>query len=1616
MKRWMGQALKRTAAAVLSAAMVFTLLLNAMPVWAADVEVDQQQGKLMLERYESQNGLTGDVFQDGDTIPMFETDTRSNMLLLYRGNNQNPMLASETTVQCISRANGQPIPEDVIRVVLYDNDGLIQQDFALYEIFINPGEAASDFWGTVSPEFGFDLVFQNRGETLTLHLTNEVQIQHPTHDLNVSRLDINQYTVQVSEFYISSGALKGCIPTLGWFGQDFSLSGDLAQYFTMGEIAGLKIDLNPTQALEQLENGTQVTGQLNWIGKLDGQTHSLNVNYYHSTLLDLHWYKKDTYSNSWLYETGAQLKGGNSGSILLTLRMSPEGEALPLTEDMIRADLPQGMTYTIQEDGCTLELNYQLTNEDAREQEYYLEALVPGTAWPARFTIQVQQAALHELGILSGSGYAYCSPWDNTIGLRTLMEDYIIVPLINGKPATTQQELEQCGLVVRDSEKADRLKTVARQVTYENKEGQTQEVWALCILSQQQETRQAEMDWETGELKYPYRMIVEKDGQELESIKYSISGCDEATVGRDTLLQMDAQYTYNPTNMSQSRGRLILQDETGAPLPLTEAPVVTGEAAGNIEVVWAEGVSGVRVRLTGENTPGKALVELRSGTTVRKILYKFNRFSERGTYYSLGTDEYNRPYNQSVYLTEALKDLSYGNTVRLNRMVEEGSFELYLAGNAYIAEEDKSSTGDIGSRFSFATELVKSVTYTTSNEEILRIEKEITHTDEKDPVFQGNGYSNPDGNCYGIELIPGGKTGECDVYATIELNIPSKNDPFGCDTSKTPTVVCVGYTFTITDSNTIQTIEAGPDTLQQILDELEISSESTLILLEGGQYPMDLDTKGKNVVIRSKDPQNPAVFTGDPQKTDGFIITATLTSADFVLQDVVVDGRGVRSGIQMVKGVNDESIKVQGTLKGCTILNCVTGETGFNYVRNTTFENCQLAAEKSKLYGCTFKNNQVAINYSENAQIKVVSASAKWCKFMDNQLDVRVLSTVLGAATMTLDVRQNYWNGASGPKAEIRDSSDEVIPSKKLVVYSSPYYTDENLTRLNIDLATTEIQDDILLLPVTDPSDQSASLVMGAETFETIKSLEKPVYFPVMDELTGNQIAQWEFETIQYTNIDTNLQVSDTLSDEAQAVVDQLPQEDQSKVVQKVNLSHNGQLPGRATLRIKASELPTGNVDDLKLYWVKPDGTIVPAEVIEVRYDPETQCYIITVDHCSEYIITSGSLTMVDESEPTATPVPSTPQPTATPVATAKPEGGKPTATPVATPKPEGGKPTATPVATPKPEGGKPTATPVATAKPEGGKPTATPVATAKPEGGKPTATPMATAKPEAGKPTATPVAGTTQPDTVQGTAQPNTGTTGSTASGNASQGATTGENQSSSNQTSGQSQLFSAQQVMDAFRQQAEESSVVIGVGQQAKVSQKAFELLKDRPDAQMRLEGEGYTWVFAGDTIAETTVPGGVFDTSISLTISEQAQKRIQEFAQGAAYQAVETAFSGQLPGPAQLEVTMREVAGKNCTMYWLPEEGEPVSIADVQVDGTGKAVLPLEHCSVYFLMVRSDSPVNSEVSSSAASDSGADSASQQVQAQPQKSLPVALIGTVAVVAVAAVAGYCIWRGKKD
>ena len=621
------------------------------------------------------------------------------------------------------------------------------------------------------------------------------------------------------------------------------------------------------------------------------------------------------------------------------------------------------------------------------------------------------------------------------------------------------------------------------------------------------------------------------------------------------------------------------------------------------------------------------------------------------------------------------------------------------------------------------------------------------------------------------------------------------------------------------------------------------------------------------------------------------------------------------------------------TMRGCTIRNCVIGakglETGGITLRGSTVENCQLGLQNAHAFNTLISGNIIG---------GLGRCIIRFSDFIDNAYDVAYFNTGSAGNGMwiaTGTLYQNYWGEnagvvKTGPTVALVEQSvytryndageveASIESTQTISVYSSPYYLDKAHSKLSVDLDKTQVMDSTAVLPLQQPeSGQNDSLVLTAEAFTLLQNAKLGVNAP-HPEQRGQGLRLLDFPTITDGSIETDLNLSDQLPDKAQSTVDKLPEADRAKILQEVNLSHNGALPGRATIRIKATEVPGDDVSQLYLYWVKEDGTIVPAEVVEVKYDAETNEYIITVDHCSEYVITSGELTQL-------------------PAPTTNPGGGS--------------------------SGG--------TTGGSGGS----------------AATPAPTAAP-----TATPVSGgQTRP-----TATPNEATSGNS-----------------------QDELFSAQQVMDSFA--AQTGDVVLRLNNRTQVSQTAFELLMQRQQGVLRLDGGSYAWVFDRADLTDTQLPGGVFDTEVSFDLSQSILDRIRSYTGDAPVAVLDTAFSGQLPGKATLEITVDATlfGSASCGLFYLPETGDPERVATVEVAADGLAKLPLEHCSVYYLVVE-EAPVTEpapevEQEAPAPADPDPVQPQQEVSAQGGSSaVPLVLGGLVLVVVIVAV--FFIARRRKE
>lgn len=1470
-------------------------------------------------------------FFDGGILPAGQT----TFYLYMNGAQHGAVDASKVTVSYLTAEN-EPISPEVMKVSFFDNS-----DSAMLQTKFQDTEACREFWTAHKTDKAYKMriTYAPEGqEAQTITVTKELERSTGVFPGDLSSAAEITYAGE-GLFCYDRPAWDEDEVVIDWHQSPFplaaelSLSGKLADYFTVVEEPWIEFDnpsnppvahLRATEALDELELGTQLTGALSFTDQVTGDTKELPLTYTHKKLqIPAAWYMVEDDQLS----AGVNHQVFAGGTMTVQLRLYEESSfglpigtvTYPVTmADLDTSQLAKGVTATVLEDGRTVELRYESTGrDDAWTSKLGLAAdgsYTPANEWSGVFTLTMKP-----------NYYRYESSQGGGPYTRAFAGSYRVIPVMqDGTLADSKEDLAASGIsftangLKQGENFEDAFYTLEAPIEYYDN-GTTRPVWAYVL--------------------FPLRS--------MNNVKLNVL-CGGKTVGTETVNASTTyedflSFLYNGTviergveklpsfelNSSfflggQNMDSLYGNDPT---IPVVSGEVtVSGDAAQNLEVLWAQNESCIGIIYKENQVPGQAVITIptgpkpNGGTAPEKdiqIIVNFGSNPASGSYMLSGgagvvnyklMDDLEYAYDNGRFDFNALD-------VARARFVENGPFELFFYGRYKLY--DGSSEG-----CTFGSELVEKVEFESSDPSILKVTKELTKATIKDE-------KNNSDAAFGAQITPTGKTGSCDVTATITFKTP---DVTGAKT------VTIGYTFKVLSNADVETKTATPDTLQSVLDSLPTSDLPTIIELEGGVYAMDLVIEQKNVILRSKDPKNPAVFTGTPgagtsdplaerdMSQDSYIVRINPYNASLVLENIIIDGKGVRSGATHTCDMHSMTrVPYPYTLKNCVIRNCVIGVEGIHensiYLRGSTVQNCQMGVEWATCFNTLFTGNVIGRYYN---------GTARFCDFDGNGSDVAGFWSA-GEEVIEKSMPQNFWGMAdgkvkTGPSVAMISYETYVVKvgdvikanvngSQNVTVYSSPYYLDQTHSKLNVDLAKTELQGKTAVLPLQQPeSGENDSLVLTAEAFATLQKEGLAVSAPIKNS-EGKDFASWAFASITDSTIETNLNVSDQLSDKAQDTVDKLPESDQAKILQEVNLSHNGTLPGRATIRIKATDVPGGDVSNLFLYWVKEDGTIVPAEVVDVQYDAKTNEYIITVDHCSEYVITSGEL--VDVSGPDPTPKP-----------TSTPDGGS-----------------------------------------SGG------------STGGGSATPAPTAAPSA-----TPAPG--QPGGGQDPEDP--------ASSNT------------------QEKLFSAQQVMDSF--EAQPGDVTLRLNGQTKVSQTAFALLMERDEGVLRLEGNGYAWSFDRADLTDTEVPGGVFDAAVSMQLSEAVLERIRSYTGDAPMAALDTAFSGKLPGKAILELTVDAALFGNtrCGLFYLPETGDPERVATVEMGANGLVKLPLEHCSIYYLVVEETLPAapDSEAAESAPAESAP---AEPEETAPAKGGAPAIPLTLGGLALAAVAAAVFFIARR-
>ena len=1470
-------------------------------------------------------------FFDGGILPAGQT----TFYLYMNGAQHGAVDASKVTVSYLTAEN-EPISPEVMKVSFFDNS-----DSAMLQTKFQDTEACREFWTAHKTDKAYKMriTYAPEGqEAQTITVTKELERSTGVFPGDLSSAAEITYAGE-GLFCYDRPAWDEDEVVIDWHQSPFplaaelSLSGKLADYFTVVEEPWIEFDnpsnppvahLRATEALDELELGTQLTGALSFTDQVTGDTKELPLTYTHKKLqIPAAWYMVEDDQLS----AGVNHQVFAGGTMTVQLRLYEESSfglpigtvTYPVTmADLDTSQLAKGVTATVLEDGRTVELRYESTGrDDAWTSKLGLAAdgsYTPANEWSGVFTLTMKP-----------NYYRYESSQGGGPYTRAFAGSYRVIPVMqDGTLADSKEDLAASGIsftangLKQGENFEDAFYTLEAPIEYYDN-GTTRPVWAYVLFPLRSMNNVKLNVLCGGKTAGTETVNASTTYEDLLSFLYN-GTVIERGVEKLPSFELNSSFFLGGQNMDSLYGN----DPT---IPVVSGEVtVSGDAAQNLEVLWAQNESCIGIIYKENQVPGQAVITIptgpkpNGGTAPEKdiqIIVNFGSNPASGSYMLSGgagvvnyklMDDLEYAYDNGRFDFNALD-------VARARFVENGPFELFFYGRYKLY--DGSSEG-----CTFGSELVEKVEFESSDPSILKVTKELTKATIKDE-------KNNSDAAFGAQITPTGKTGSCDVTATITFKTPDVTD------TKT---VTIGYTFKVLSNADVETKTATPDTLQSVLDSLPTSDLPTIIELEGGVYAMDLVIEQKNVILRSKDPKNPAVFTGTPgtgtsdplaerdMSQDSYIVRINPYNASLVLENIIIDGKGVRSGATHTCDMHSMTrVPYPYTLKNCVIRNCVIGVEGIHensiYLRGSTVQNCQMGVEWATCFNTLFTGNVIGRYYN---------GTARFCDFDGNGSDVAGFWSA-GEEVIEKSMPQNFWGMAdgkvkTGPSVAMISYETYVVKvgdvikanvngSQNVTVYSSPYYLDQTHGKLNVDLDTTQKENGTAVLPLQQPeSGENDSLVLTAEAFATLQKEGLAVSAPIKNS-EGKDFASWAFASITDSTIETNLNVSDQLSDKAQDTVDKLPESDQAKILQEVNLSHNGTLPGRATIRIKATDVPGGDVSNLFLYWVKEDGTIVPAEVVDVQYDAKTNEYIITVDHCSEYVITSGEL--VDVSGPDPTPKP-----------TSTPDGGS-----------------------------------------SGG------------STGGGSATPAPTAAPSA-----TPAPG-----------QPG--------------GGQDPENPASSNT---QEKLFSAQQVMDSF--EAQPGDVTLRLNGQTKVSQTAFALLMERDEGVLRLEGNGYAWSFDRADLTDTEVPGGVFDAAVSMQLSEAVLERIRSYTGDAPMAALDTAFSGKLPGKAILELTVDAALFGNtrCGLFYLPETGDPERVATVEVGANGLVKLPLEHCSIYYLVLEETLPAapDSEAAESAPAESAP---AEPEETAPAKGGAPAIPLTLGGLALAAVAAAVFFIARR-
>ena len=412
--------------------------------------------------------------------------------------------------------------------------------------------------------------------------------------------------------------------------------------------------------------------------------------------------------------------------------------------------------------------------------------------------------------------------------------------------------------------------------------------------------------------------------------------------------------------------------------------------------------------------------------------------------------------------------------------------------------------------------------------------------------------------------------------------------------------------------------------------EFEAAYSSMLsgtIYLESGTYSMDI-LHNKDIAIRAA--EGAEVVINGENATNGNAIITIGAANPAPITGITIDGRGARDGIDP----NGNNCYVSEL----TVRNCITGVRGTGTfaieATNSRFENNILAiqgvAAALRVNGCTFSGNTTAVDFG--ASLYTV-CRVQMNLFTGNTNDFRVRTNY-----NNITATQNYYeHGGAAAKPAILTVNDPAGAPYTGKVYYSPWFVDQAMTLYTADLAGAK-PGSARAAEYTVPVDRtlSSASLLDSALFAEMKSTAAAVSIPVTEQVEDKALVTtiWEFDSGKLASSlpdRMDLEVTDAPADAAKAVVDKVVANPEA-IAQYVHFSHDGALPGEATVLVRKTAGTTA--DDLKLYYIDTaSGTVKEADIVAVSETTVdgVDYYVVTVAHCSEYLI-AGAITLKEES------------------------------------------------------------------------------------------------------------------------------------------------------------------------------------------------------------------------------------------------------------------------------------------------------------------------------------------------------------------------------------------------